>query len=189
MLFFNTFWIEMKFWNFNFWSILIINLFYIVRFFFYFFRIGVVYDGLLNYCVHILKPLIFYAYVLDGLIHFQKGAVFVLRLKIGGYFSWPNIRTNNRIVLKCSHHLFWYNQTWLVQDIVQLLLNLLLNIASRVLYLTVKLLQLLLQHTHFIYQLAWMIFTGHLFALQLLLMHMIYRVRSFFQNFIIQITH
>jgi hypothetical protein len=47
-----------------------------------------------------LEPLMFYAYILDSLIHFHKGAVFVLRLKIGGYFSRPNIRTNNRIVLK-----------------------------------------------------------------------------------------
>ena len=156
----------MKFWNFNFWSILIIALFYIVLFFVHVFRIGVSYDGWLNYCVHILQPLMFYAYVLDSLIHFHKGAVFVLRLKIGGYFSRPNIRTNNRIVLKWSYRqLLWHNQTLLIQDVIQLLLDLLLHIASRVLDLTIQLLQLLLQHVHFIYELTWMIFAGHLFAL------------------------
>ena len=115
----------MKFWNFNFWSILIIALFYIVLFFVHVFRIGVSYDGWLNYCVHILQPLMFYAYVLDSLIHFHKGAVFVLRLKIGGYFSRPNIRTNNRFKInqdlqrsiRLSH--IW-NHRFLLEDAVQI---------------------------------------------------------------------
>jgi len=186
MLFLNPFRIEMKFGNFSFWSKLI----YIVLFFVHLLRLGVVHHSLPNYCVHILKPLIFCAYILDRLIHLHKGAVSVLRFKIGGYSPRPNIRTNNGIVLKWSHrHLFRHSQSLLSQDVIQLLLYLLLHIASRALDLTIQLLQLLLQHVHLIYQATRMILAGHLFALQLLLVHMIYRVRSLFQNFVVQITH
>ena len=105
----------------------------------------------------------------------------MLRLKISRYFPWADVGTYHGIVLKWSHrHLSWDGQALVMQHVIELLLNFLLHIASGVLNLAIQLLQLLLEHIDFIYQLAWMIFASHLFALQLLLMHMIYRVRCFF---------
>jgi hypothetical protein len=181
----------MKFWNFNFWSIGIFILFNIVLFFVHLFRIGVVNDGWLDYGVHILKPLMLYPYILYGLVHLQEGAIFVLRVKISRYFPGADVRTNNGIVLKWSghRHLFRDGQALVMQHVIELLLHLLLHIASGVLNLAIQLLQLLLEHIDLIYQLTWMILASHLLALELLLMHMIYRVRRFFQNFIVQIAH